>query len=79
MGGLGVAPQSDGRFTCRRPLADGSAPVPARCHQLETAGYFTAPAGRTRSCSPFGGVDVPVAQHWAVDVSYGFPVQRDRR
>ncbi len=41
--------------------------------ELVTAGYFTSPPNTTAFMYTLGGgVAIPVAQHWAVDVGYRF-------
>lgn len=41
--------------------------------QLVTAGYFIAPpASNAFMYTLGGGVDIPMAQHWVVDVGYRF-------
>jgi opacity protein-like surface antigen len=77
LGGWGVARlTSTAQFTYTSgPLPDGSTPTPGAdvTDQLETAGYFTAPAASNAFMFTLGGgVDFPVAQHWAVDVGYRF-------
>ena len=56
-------------------LPDGSTPVVGTdvTSELVTAGYFTAPpASNAFMYTLGGGVDIPVAQHWVVDVGYRF-------
>jgi opacity protein-like surface antigen len=56
-------------------LPDGSTPTVGTdvTSQLVTAGYFTAPPATNAFMYTIGtGVDIPVAQHWAVDVGYRF-------
>jgi opacity protein-like surface antigen len=56
-------------------LPDGSAPVLGAdvTNQLETAGEFSTPAATTAFMySLGGGVEVPVARHWAVDAGYRY-------
>jgi opacity protein-like surface antigen len=41
--------------------------------ELVTSGYFTTPPSTTAFMYTLGGgVDIPVAHHWAVDVGYRF-------
>jgi opacity protein-like surface antigen len=77
MGGLGVARLSPtAHFTYSSgTLPDGTTPATGAdvTDQLVTAGLFTAPAASNAFMFTLGGgVDVPVAQHWAVDVGYRF-------
>jgi opacity protein-like surface antigen len=56
-------------------LPDGSTPVVGTdvTSELVTAGYFTAPPATTAFMYTLGtGVEIPLAQHWAVDVGYRF-------
>jgi opacity protein-like surface antigen len=56
-------------------LPDGSTPLVGTdvTSQLVTAGYFRAPPAENAFMYTIGtGVDIPVAQHWAVDVGYRF-------
>jgi opacity protein-like surface antigen len=55
-------------------LPDGSSPLGTDVtSQLETSGEFTAPAASTAFMySVGGGVEVPVARHWAVDAGYRY-------
>ena len=42
-------------------------------NQLETAGDFTTPVATTAfKYSLGGGIEVPVARHWAVDAGYRY-------
>jgi opacity protein-like surface antigen len=77
LGGLGVARLSPtAQFTYSSgTLPDGSTPAAGAdvTDRLVTAGYFTAPAASNAFMFTLGGgVDVPVARHWAVDVGYRF-------
>lgn len=56
-------------------LPDGTAPALGTdvTDQLETSGAFTAPAASTAFMySLGGGIEVPVARHWAVDAGYRY-------
>jgi opacity protein-like surface antigen len=56
-------------------LADGSTPAAGAdiTTQLVTAGDFTAPPASTAAMFTLGGgVEIPVARHWAVDAGYRF-------
>jgi len=75
--GLGVARLSpSAQFTYSSgTLPDGTTPVIGTdvTSELVTAGYFTTPPATTAFMYTLGGgVDIPVAQHWAVDVGYRF-------
>jgi opacity protein-like surface antigen len=77
VGGIGVArlkPTAQFTFSSGM-LPDGSSPAigddvtPA----VESAGDFVAPAGSTAAMFTLGGgVEIPVAHHWAVDAGYRF-------
>jgi opacity protein-like surface antigen len=57
------------------PLPDGSTPAPGAdiTTQLVTAGDFVAPPASTAAMFTLGGgVEIPVARHWAVDAGYRF-------
>jgi opacity protein-like surface antigen len=54
-------------------LPDGSTPAPGDdvTNELVTAGVFTPPPSTNAFMFTYGGgVDMPVARHWAVDVGY---------
>ena len=75
--GLGVARLSPtAQFTYSSgPLPDGTTPTIGTdvTSELVTAGYFTTPPSTTAFMYTLGGgVAIPVAQHWAVDVGYRF-------
>jgi opacity protein-like surface antigen len=56
-------------------LPDGTTPIVGTdvTSELVTSGYFTTPPSTTAFMYTLGGgVDVPVAHHWAVDVGYRF-------
>jgi opacity protein-like surface antigen len=56
-------------------LPDGTSPALGTdvTNQLETSGEFTTPAASTAFMySLGGGVEVPVARHWAVDAGYRY-------
>jgi opacity protein-like surface antigen len=56
-------------------LPDGSSPAIGTdvTNQIETSGAFTVPAATTAFMySLGGGIEVPVARHWAVDAGYRY-------
>jgi Outer membrane protein beta-barrel domain len=77
LGGLGAArltPAGSFAYTSGT-LPDGSTPDTGTdvTDQLVTAGDFIAPPASTAFMFTLGGgVEVPVARHWAVDVGYRF-------
>jgi opacity protein-like surface antigen len=76
-GGLGFARLTPtAQFTYSSgTLPDGSTPVPGAdiTSQLVTAGDFTLPPASTAAMFTLGGgVEIPVARHWAVDAGYRF-------
>ena len=77
LGGAGVARlMPTGQFTyASGPVPDGSSPALGAdvTSQLVTAGDFTAPPDTTAFMFTLGGgVEFPVAAHWAVDAGYRF-------
>ena len=76
-GGVGmahVAPTATFTYTSG-PLPDNSTPAVGDdvTTQLETAGDFGAPAAQNKVMySLGGGIEVPVARHWAIDAGYRF-------
>lgn len=77
LGGIGFArlsPTAQFRFSSGT-LPDGSVPAVGEdvTPTLVAAGDFTTPAASTAAMFTLGGgVEVPVARHWAVDVGYRF-------
>ena len=63
-------------------LPDGTSPATGSnvTDQLETAGDFSTPVAQTAFMySLGGGIEVPVAPHWAVDAGYRYSrVSADR-
>jgi opacity protein-like surface antigen len=56
-------------------LPDGSSPAIGTdvTNQIETSGAFTVPAATTAFMYALGGgIEVPVARHWAVDAGYRY-------
>lgn len=77
LGGLGFARLSPvGKFTYSSgTLPDGSTPSVGAdvTTQLVTAGDFTAPPATNAFMYTLGGgVEIPVAAHWAIDAGYRF-------
>jgi len=77
LGGIGVARlDPTAQFTyASGTLPDGSTPAPGTdvTSQLTTAGDFTLPSASTAFMFTLGGgVAVPVASQWAIDVGYRF-------
>ena len=77
LGGVGLARLTPmGQFLYSSgTLPDGSTPAVGTdvTSQLVTAGYFTVPPATTAFMySLGGGVEIPVARHWAVDAGYRF-------
>jgi len=77
LGGLGVARLTPtAQFTyASGTLPDGSTPAVGTdvTTDLVTAGDFTAPSASSAFMFTLGGgVEIPVARHWAVDVGYRF-------
>jgi len=77
LGGIGIAhltPQAQFTYSSG-PLPDGSTPAVGDdvTSQIETAGAFTVPTPTNAFMFTIGGgVEVPVARHWAVDAGYRF-------
>jgi opacity protein-like surface antigen len=76
-GGFGwahVAPTATFTYTSG-PLPDNSTPAVGDdvTTQLETAGDFGVPASQNKPMySLGGGIEIPVARHWAIDAGYRF-------
>ena len=77
LGGIGAArlnPTAQFTFSSGT-LPDGSTPTVGDdvTSQLVAAGDFTAPAATTaRMFTLGGGVEIPVARHWAIDAGYRY-------
>ena len=77
LGGIGAArlnPTAQFTFSSGT-LPDGSTPTVGDdvTSQLVAAGDFTAPAATTAFMFTLGGgVEIPVARHWAIDAGYRF-------
>jgi opacity protein-like surface antigen len=77
LGGIGFARlKPTAQFTyASGTLPDGSTPLVGDdvTSQIESAGDFTAPAPSTAFMFTLGGgVEIPMARHWAADVGYRF-------
>jgi len=77
LGGIGVARLTPtATFTYSSgTLPDGSTPAAGDdvTSALVTAGDFTAPAAITKAMFTLGGgVEIPIARHWAVDAGYRY-------